>query len=501
MDRCYTYVVLNGSERPIKINKKERVEVARIMNDNKKLGLGLLIALGIGSMIGGGIFNSPTDLIGKANPLAALIAWGIGGVGVICLALVFQSLANKKPDLVGGIYSYARAGFGDFLGFNSAWGYWAAGFLGNVAFFVLFFKTLNSLLGAGKELSPMASFILGSAILWGFTYIVSRGTRDAGIMNAVVTAAKLIPLLLVVVLGVFVFKGANFSVPHWQNVIAASGDTSSLAHQIKGAMGTILWCFVGIEAAVVLSARAVSQKIVGKAIVISIFITLAIYVAVSTIAMGVIDPKTLAGASTPLADVLGATFIGGAGAVIVKLGIMVSVMGATLPWIMIVSEIPFLAAKDGIMPKWFAKANKNGIPINSLFLTQGLTQVFLLALLSPKLQDAYYMVYYISTTLVLMPYLFSTLFSTKLCLQKKSFGKDLFVSLIATIYAMYVIYAVGVLYLGLTVVMYAIGVIPFVMARKEKGQGIKGWEWAASAALVLGGIFMVIQIAGGKITP
>lgn len=471
------------------------------MNDNKKLGLGLLIALGIGSMIGGGIFNSPTDLIGKANPLAALLAWGIGGTGVICLALVFQSLANKKPDLVGGIYSYARAGFGDYLGFSSAWGYWAAGFLGNVAFFVLFFKTLNSLLGPGKELSPMATFLIGSAILWTFTFIVSKGVRDAGIMNAVVTAAKLIPLLLVVVLGIFIFKGGNFSVPQWKNVIAASGDTTTLAAQIKGAMGTILWCFVGVEAAVVLSARAVSQKIVGKAIVISLMITLAIYVLVSTIAMGVIDAKTLADASTPLADVLGATFIGGAGAVIVKLGIMTSVMGATLPWIMIVAEIPYVAAQDGIMPKWFAKANSNGIPINSLLLTQGLTQIFLLALLSPKLQDAYYMVYYISTTLVLMPYLFSTLFSTKLCIQEKSFGKDLIISVVATIYAMYVIYAVGILYLALTVIMYAIGVLPFVIARKEKGQAIKTWEWTASAALILGGIFLVIQIAGGKITP
>ncbi len=144
---------------------------------DKKLGLGLLITLGIGSMIGGGIFNSPTDLITKANPQAALIAWIIGGFGIICLALVFQFLANKKPDLKGGIYSYAQDGFGDFMGFNSAWGYWLSAWLGNIAFIVLMFKTINSLLGPGRELKPIVSFIAASLLLWAVHYIQTKGTK------------------------------------------------------------------------------------------------------------------------------------------------------------------------------------------------------------------------------------------------------------------------------------------------------------------------------------
>jgi arginine:ornithine antiporter/lysine permease len=271
--------------------------------------------------------------------------------------------------------------------------------------------------------------------------------------------------------------------------------------QVKGAMGTILWCFVGIEAAVVLSERAISQKMVGKATVVSLLITLGIYVAVSVFAMGAIDAVTLSNASTPLADVLGATFIGGAGAIIVKLGLMTSVMGATLPWIMLVAEIPYVAAKGGVMPKWLAKTNENGIPINSLLLTQGLTQIFLLALLSDKLQSAYYMVYYISTTLILIPYLFSSLYSVKLCLEEKSYGKDIIISIIATVYAVYVVYAVGLLYLALTIVMYAIGVIPYYMAKREKGSKFTRAEIIVSILMILGAIYLVFQIAAGKITP
>ncbi len=86
---------------------------------DKKLNLFLLITLIIGTIIGGGIFNSPTDLILKANPLTAIIAWLIGGFGVLMLTLVFYELSIYKLKLTGGIYTYAKEGFGNYTGFNS----------------------------------------------------------------------------------------------------------------------------------------------------------------------------------------------------------------------------------------------------------------------------------------------------------------------------------------------------------------------------------------------
>jgi arginine:ornithine antiporter / lysine permease len=469
--------------------------------NNKKLGMGLLVALGIGSMIGGGVFNAPTDLIGKANPEAALIAWGIGGFGVLCLAMVFQMLSNKRPELTGGIYSYAQAGFGDYFGFTSAWGYWAAGFLGNVAFFVLFFKTLNSLFGEGKGLPPMTCFILGSVFLWAITWFVTLGVKDAGVLNAIATAAKLIPLLLVMLLGISVFNLAYFVLPNWQTILAASGDHTTLFTQVSKAMGTVLWCFVGVEAAVVLSERAESQKIVGKATVVAFFITLAIYASVTSLAMGIVDAKGLAGAATPLADVLGKTMIGAAGALIVKLGIMISVSGGFLSWVLLTAEVPYVAAKGGVLPKALAKVNKNDVPIVSLLVTNGLTQIFLLSLLSDQLQSAYYMVYYISTTSILIPYLFSGMFGIKVCLEDKSYGKDIFFAVVATLYACYVIYAVGLMYLALTLIIYALGIIPFIMAKREKKQKLSAFEMGISALIAAGSLYLIFQIATGAIKP
>ena len=89
---------------------------------SQKLTLVPLIALVVGSMIGGGVFNLPSDMSRGASPGAILIGWIITGIGMLMLAFVYQSLAVRKPELNAGPYAYAKAGFGDFVGFNSRLG-------------------------------------------------------------------------------------------------------------------------------------------------------------------------------------------------------------------------------------------------------------------------------------------------------------------------------------------------------------------------------------------
>ncbi len=78
--------------------------------------------------------NIISDMGNQAGGLAIIIGWIITAIGMISLAFVFQNLTNERQDLDGGIYSYEQAGFGDFIGFSSAWGYWFAAFLDNVAY-------------------------------------------------------------------------------------------------------------------------------------------------------------------------------------------------------------------------------------------------------------------------------------------------------------------------------------------------------------------------------
>ena len=107
------------------------------------LGLLPLVALVVGSMIGGGVFSLPQNMAKGASPGAVIIGWLITGIGMLALAFVYQALSTRKPALDAGPYAYARAGFGDFVGFNSAWGYWLSAWLGNVSYVVLIFGALS----------------------------------------------------------------------------------------------------------------------------------------------------------------------------------------------------------------------------------------------------------------------------------------------------------------------------------------------------------------------
>jgi arginine:ornithine antiporter/lysine permease len=459
-----------------------------------------LVFIALGSMIGSGIFNSPKDLISSANPQGAMIAWLIGGFGALMLALVFVYLAARKPELKSGIYAYARDGFGDFMGFNSAWGYWSLGWLGNIGFIALFFKTFNDLLG-DKAISPLQAFIIGSLIIWIFFFILKAGIREGAILNFIVTTAKLIPVILIIVLGVLLVKSDLFIVENWQTRLASTGEPTSPTIQIKSAMAIILWCFVGMEAASVLSGRAKSQKIVRLTIIISLLIVLGVYMLITFIAMSSIPADKLAASETPLALVLEQTAVGAAGGVIVKLGVMVSVLGASFSWIMLSVETLYVAAVDNVLPRIFKKVNKNGTPVTVLLITQGFTQIFLISILLPKLNETYLAAITIATTLALIPYLLSSLYAVKIAMinRKRESFHHLIIALLGTIYSLYVIFAVGIKYLILSLLFYAIGSLLFIKAKREQKKQPKPWEWAVIVLLLTGSLIITGLIFSGKI--
>ncbi len=179
----------------------------------KKLGLGALTALVIGSMIGAGVFSlPPQNMANVASPAAVMIGWTITGVGMVFLALAFQHLSQLKPEIESGVFGYAQAGFGDFIGFCSAWGgYWLSAMLANVSYLVIVFSTLGMffdqpdmvLFGDGNTWLAVAG---ASVLLWLVHTLVLRGVQTAAVINMVTTIAKLIPLLLFILCALISFK-------------------------------------------------------------------------------------------------------------------------------------------------------------------------------------------------------------------------------------------------------------------------------------------------------
>src|SRR5262245_65113853 len=183
----------------------------------RKFPLTTLIAMVVGSMVGAGVFSLPRNFALATGAFGALIAWVVAGTGMLMLAFVFQTLAVRKPELDAGVYAYAKAGFGEYLGFFSAFGYWASACVGNVTYWVLISSTLGlvwpGVFGHGDTLAALA---LGSVGLWIFHILIARGVQEAAVINKIVTVAKIVPILTFVVVAIFALKAHVFGGDGWR---------------------------------------------------------------------------------------------------------------------------------------------------------------------------------------------------------------------------------------------------------------------------------------------
>ncbi|NPU92940.1 MAG: arginine-ornithine antiporter [Gammaproteobacteria bacterium] len=439
-----------------------------------KLKLGALIALVVGSMVGGGIFSLPQNIAASASAGATLIGWLITGVGMLTLAFVFQTLANRKPQLDGGVYAFAKAGFGDYMGFSSAWGYWISAWIGNVSYMVLLFSTLGYFFPVFGEGNTPVAIGCASVLLWLLHFLVLRGIKEAAFINTITTVAKMVPLALFIVLAAIAFKLDVYKADIWG---AGNAELGSVMEQVRKMMLVTVWVFIGIEGASIFSARAEKRSDVGKATVIGFVGVLLLLVLVNLLSQGIMAQAQLAGLKNPsMAGVL-EQVVGAWGAKLIGIGLLVSLAGALLSWTLLCAEIIFSAAKDHTMPEFLRKENGNHVPANALWLTNGLIQLFLIITLFNS--STYLSLLYLATSMILVPYLWSAAYAVLLAFRGETYetdagqrNKDLFIAVLATVYAIWLIYAAGVQYLLLSALLYAPGAILFAKAKHELGQPI-----------------------------
>ncbi len=481
------------AEKPANKNSKESI----IMTPEKKpvtarpagtLGLSLLVALVVGSTIGSGIFGLPQNMAVGSGAGAILIGWAITGIGMLMLALVYQMLSLRKPELDNGVYAYARALSGEYVGFNSAWGYWISAWIGNVGYLVAAFGALGYFYPAFGEGNSLAAIIGASVVVWIVHALVLRGIQGAAVLNAVVTIAKIVPLLLFIVLVVMAFQIDTFTLNFW-------GDPKlgSVLDQVKSTMLVTVFVFIGIEGASVYSARARQRADVGRATVIGFLITLLLLMAVSLLSLGIIAQPDLAVLKNPsMAGVLEKP-VGTWGAVLIYIGLIISVGGGFLAWTLLAAESLFTPAGGGVMPAWLARQNDKGVPANALWLTNGMVQIFLMVTLFSK--ASYLALISLSTAMILIPYLFSAIYGLSLAWRSKDkhsigsikFGRgDTPVAALAVIYCLWLLYAAGLKYLLLSALLYAPGAVLYVVAKKQRAElPFTGREWVILASLLL----------------
>ena len=468
-----------------------------------KLRLGALVALVVGSMIGGGIFSLPQNMAASADVGAILIGWAITAVGMLTLAFVFQTLANRKPDLDGGVYAYAKAGFGDYMGFSSAWGYWISAWLGNVGYFVLLFSTLGYFFPIFGEGNTVAAIVGASILLWAVHFLVLRGIKEAAFINLVTTVAKVVPLILFILIALFAFKLDIFTSDIWGLKNPSLG---SVMDQVRNMMLVTVWVFIGIEGASIFSSRAEKRSDVGRATVIGFITVLLLLVLVNVLSLGIMTQPELAKLQNPSMAAVLEHVVGHWGAVLISVGLIISLLGALLSWVLLCAEIMFAAAKDHTMPAFLKKENANHVPVNALWLTNAMVQLFLIITLFSA--STYLSLIYLATSMILVPYLWSAAYGFLLAVRAETYEnalaerkKDLIIGGIALIYAIWLIYAGGLKYLLLSALLYAPGAILFAKAKRESGQPVfTSIEKVIFAVVVIGALIAAYGLYDGFLT-
>src|SRR5215468_5499581 len=439
----------------------------------KKLTFLTMTGMVVGSMVGAGVFSLPRRFATETGVVGALIAWAVAGTGMLMLAFVFQTLAVRKPNLDAGVYAYAKAGFGEYLGFFSAFGYWASACIGNVTYWVLISSTLGLLwpgtFGHGDTLAAVA---LGSAGLWIFHYLITRGVQGAAVINKIVTVAKIVPIVTFVLVAIFAFKAHVFAANWWGGEPKTA---SALFDQVRATMLITVFVFLGIEGASVYSRYAKRRQDVGKATVAGFLGVLALFAAVTIFSYGILSRAELEKLRQPSMAGAMEAVVGHWGLVFISLGVIISVLGAYLAWTMMAAEVLFVAAKDKDMPSFLGRTSGKAVPVPALVMTSILIQAALLVTLFSS--DAFTFMLKLCSSLSLIPYLLAAAYALKLGARGETYdteprnrGREVFVAGLATFYTVFLVFAAGLDFLLLSLIIYTPGTILFVMTRREQNR-------------------------------
>ncbi len=468
---------------------------------NEKVSLPTLTAMVVGSMIGSGVFLLPQRFATETGVLGAIIAWTIAGTGMLMLAFVFQRLATRKPDLDAGIFAYAKAGFGDYVGFNAAFGYWASACAGNVSYWVLIMTTTSALFPALGTGDTVLAVIVSSIGVWLFFYLILRGVKEAAVINRIATIAKVVPILLFIVIALIAFKGHVFADNFW------GGDErslSSLFQQAKGTMLITVFVFLGIEGASVYSRFARKRADVGRATVIGFLSVLSIFALVTLVSYGVMPQGELAGASQPSMAAVLESIVGHWGSILIRVGVIISVLGAYLAWTLMAAEILYIPATTDDMPRFLSRTNRHGAPITALIMATGLVQLLLILLLFTS--DALNFMLDLTAALSLIPYMLAAGYALKLTATRETYenGKSLVseavVAGLATFYTIFLVYAAGLDKLLLSCILYAPGALLYFVARRERNLRVfSPAEAVLFGVIVIGAIAGVVSLVTGAI--
>lgn len=402
----------------------------------QKIGLITSTSYVVGSMIGAGIFLLPALLAPYGS--ISFLGWIFSAIGALILARIFGNFSKIIVNKSGGPYAYSKAGFGDFIGFLVAWGYWISIWVSNAAFAITIVGALSFFFPI-LDISPIYRVFLALSIIWIFTWINTRGIKESGKVQVVTTALKLLPLFFVIIAGLFLFDINNFPSFNLTN-------ESNFAIFPVVAAAT-LYAFLGLETASIPAANVKNpEKTIPRATLIGTIIVALVYILSTFVLYGVLPMDVLATSPSPFADA--AILIGGEfGGYFVAAGIAISALGCMNGWIQFSGQVPMAASQDNLFPKIFKKLNKKDSPAMGIVIGSLLTSAILLMNLSDGLVEQFQFIANIVVFSNLIPYLFVAAAYILVIIEKKihinSWFKTITLGMLGIAYSLWAIYGSG----------------------------------------------------------
>jgi arginine:ornithine antiporter/lysine permease len=332
---------------------------------------------------------------------------------------------------------------------------------------------------------------------------VLSGVKRAAVLNVISSVLNVGTITVALCAMAVAIKGGMFSYDFW----GAQEHLGSVLGQVKSTMLVTLWVFIGIEGAVVVSDRASKTSQVGVATFLGLAVCTVLYFLLSALPFGLMHQAQIAGLASPSSAYVLQAAVGEWGAVFIIVALLLSLLSCWLAWTILVAELPYEGAKDGVFPKFLARENRHHAAAPSLWLSSATMQVAVFVVLFA--QDAWTWLISITGVMILPPYLASTAFLWRYASQSKygatrgeTAGESIWTGVLGTVYSLWLMYAAGLQFLLMSTILFAVGFPVFWWARHEHAPGQPVFtrkEIIVAGVLVLIAIVAVVLFARGAV--
>ena len=326
----------------------------------KDLGVSAAMSLVVGCVIGAGVFFKPYAIYQATGgaPGMGMLAWVFGGLASILGALTFAEVAVLIPK-TGGMVAYLGDVFDEKVGFLAGW-------MQTIIFYPAFLAGYG--VTVGEELAayigPQFELPIAIALIILLVAANTLGSKTAANIQVVSTVCKLIPLFLLMIFGFILGKGDN---PIFSPMV---GEGKNVGAVLGSTLLAVLFAFEGwTNVGAIAGEMKNPGKDMPKAIVGGVSIIMAVYFVINMAYLWVIPADQLMTISSP-ASAVAMELFGPVGGTLIKVGIIISVIGAANGFLMSGSRVAFHLADQGTLPgsKSLAKLNSNHVPSNSIIL-------------------------------------------------------------------------------------------------------------------------------------